>query len=199
MYYIFSFIIPLLFSGCIVTKIPQKTEYKLSSSITINDTETNRCKEKSLKIANAFSVASLLTRNMKYSIGSSKQYTYSKSKWSLSPNRAITASLLTLIRDSQIFKNVQIAKSRSRSDYIMEINIEDFMQYFNENSSSSHAKIRMNITLVEVRTRKVFASETFSSHVDIKELNANGGVQGLSQALDNILSQSNNWLIKVCK
>jgi len=136
---------------------------------------------------------------MYYAQGNMKQYMYSSSKWSRSPNRAITSEFLTLIRASNLFKSVQTAKSRSRSDIILEINIEDFMQYFDENSTLSHVNVVINLSLINARGNSVFASQTFNTKIDVKMLNANGGVDGLNKALREVLLDTNEWLSEVCK
>jgi cholesterol transport system auxiliary component len=106
---------------------------------------------------------------------------------------------LKLIRGSKLFKSVQVSKSRSKNDFILEIHIEDFMQYFSENSKKSYANVLVSLTLIDFKTNEVFATQTFGSKVDITELNANGGVDGLNKALSDVLTQSNFWLGEICR
>jgi len=188
----------VLFIGCTNT-VPPKVEYRLNSNFETQNLSSLGCKEKTLKVAQAFSSNTLMSRDMSYGLGSSKQYVYSESLWSLTPNRAITANFLEELRDSKLFKSVQISKSRSRNDYILEINIVDFMQYFDEKSTSSEAKFTVSLTFIDAKTNKVFATQTFTSKVLVTTLNANGGVEGLNKALADVLSQSNTWFEKVCK
>jgi len=188
----------VLFVGC--SKIvPPKVEYRLNPSLEIKNLSSLGCKEKSLKVAQAFSSNTLMSRDMSYGLGDSKQYIYSKSQWSLTPNRAITAKFLAELKKSKLFKSVQISKSRSSNDYILEINIIDFMQYFDETSSSSYSQFVVSLTFIDTKTNRVFATETFKSKVNVASLDADGGVDGLSKAFDDVLSQSDIWLSKVCK
>ena len=136
---------------------------------------------------------------MNYALGDSAQYVYSASLWATAPSRAVTSEFLSLIRDSKLFKSVQISKSRSRNDFILEINIEDFMQYFNENSTHSYSNVVVSLSLINTRTNNVIASEKFMSKVDVTSLDASGGVRGLNKALAEVLSESNIWLSQVCK
>ena len=198
MKYIILVFVYILFLGCSNTVEP-KSEYRINSKIQTKLFSQKGCKAKSLKIAQAFSSKTLLSQDMNYALGDSNQYVYASALWVRSPNRAITTSFLSVIRDSKLFKNVQISKSRSKSDWILEINIEDFMQYFNEDSTLSYANVVISLSLMDSRTNLVFASETFKSKIDVKTLDSVGGVNALNSALNSILTQNNIWLAKVCK
>ena len=198
MKFILLSILVLIFSGCVTTKIPAKSEYRINTNVTVNKSNGQSCKEKSLKVAQAFSSSSLMTNSMMYALGDSKQYAFSESLWAQSPNTVISSKFLKLIRETRLFKSVQISKSRSRNDFILEINIEDFMQYFDEKSTHSYVKISVNLTLIDIKSNKVVDAQTFSSKVDVAILNAEGGVEGLSHALSNVLKDTNTWISGVC-
>jgi len=199
MKYIIISLLAILFSGCITTTTPAKSEFRVNSHMPSKKFTSLGCKNKSLKVAQAFSQNSIMSHTMSYAQGDFKQYAYSASQWSTAPNRAITAEFLTMIRNSKLFKSVQISKSRSKNDFILEISIEDFMQYFNSNSTSSYANVVISLALIDSKTNSVFATKIFNAKVDVKSLDAKGGVDGLNSALSDILSQSNDWLGEVCK
>ena len=188
----------VLFIGCSIT-VPPKVEYRLNPSIEIQNLSSLGCKDKSLKVAQAFSSSTLMSQDMSYGLGDSKQYIYSKSQWSVTPNRAITAKFLSELKESKLFKNVQISKSRSSNDYILEINIVDFMQYFDEESKSSTAQLIVSLTFIDIKANRVFATKTFTSKIDVETLNASGGVEGLNKVFSKVLLQTNNWYEEVCK
>ena len=190
--------ISILFIGCSTT-IPPKSEFRVNPNIPDKKLSVMSCKDNSLKVAQAFSSNSLMSRDMNYAQGDAKQYIYAKSQWASTPNRAITDMYLKLLRETDIFNSVQVSKSRSRNDYTLEINIEDFMQYFNEESSYSNANVVITLSFIETKSSIVFASKTFSSKVDVKTLNAEGGVDALNTALSEVMSQSNEWFGEVCK
>lgn len=188
----------ILFIGCTGMK-PPMTEYRVNPIIPLVHGEAKGCSDKSIKIAQSFSPTYLMSNKMSYAQGDSKQYIYSMSQWSNSPNREINDEYLRLLRASKLFKSVQISKSRSDSDILMEIHIEDFMQYFDKDESSSHVNAVITISLIDLQTNKVLSSKTFESKVDTDSLDANGGVKSLNIALSKILFESNEWLIEVCK
>lgn len=197
--YILIVFFTLIFSGCITTKVPPKSEYRINTSMLAEKSDAQKCKDKSIKIAQAFSTSTLMSNQMMYAIGDSKQSVYSQSLWAQTPNSVISAKFVKLIRETELFKNVQISKSRSSNDFLLEINIEDFMQYFNEESTSSYASISLSVTAIDMKSNSVIATNTFTSKVAIDTLDAEGGVEGLSKSLNNILHDTDIWMNGVCQ
>ena len=197
-YIVFSLFV-VFFSGCVTTKVPAKSEYRINSQIEVSKNDAQNCKEKSLRVAQAFSSSTFMSNNMMYALGDLKQYAYAESLWAENPNTVITSKFFRLIRETELFKSVQISKSRSRNDYILEINIEDFMQYFNPQSTHSYANVSISVTLIDVKSNRAFATHSFNEKVDAKSLNAEGGVAALTIALNNILKDTNTWITGVCK
>ncbi len=188
----------VILSGC-TTTVPAVTEYRIVVQKPTLVQKSTSCKTKTLKVAQAFSSSSLMSHHMNYAQGNTKQYAYSQAQWSESPNVALSAELLSHIRETKLFKNVLNSKSRSKSDLILEINIEDFMQYFNDDESSSYVNAVINLTLLDAKAGTVMASETFRSRVDTKTLDADGGVEALSIALEVLIDKSVKWLNGVCE
>ncbi len=186
------------FSACSTT-VPSVAEYRISTQEKPKEFTQSSCSDKSLKVAQAFSSGSLMTLNMNYGQGAHKRFVYTQSQWAESPNNAITAELLKSIKATKLFKNVQISKSRSSSDFLLETSIEDFMQYFSEDEKSSYANVVINLTLIDRSSNRVVATETFSSKVDVLTVDAAGGVVALNEALQNTLESSVAWFGKVCK
>lgn len=198
MKYVYILIAGMMFFGCSTTQ-PPVTEFRIKTQIQDGSFKSKGCIDKSLKVAQAFSSNSLMTLNMNYAQGEHKQFVYTQSQWAESPNLAITAEILKLLRETKLFKTVQISKSRTKNDLILEINIEDFMQYFSDDHTSSYANVVVNLTIVDATSSGVIGSKTFLSRVDAKTLDAVGGVEALNAALLDVLSQSSLWLNKVCR
>ena len=199
MKYFFISLFSILLSGCVTTIVPAKSEYRINTDIEAQKSESNSCKRKSLKVAQAFSSGTLMSKHMLYAIGDNKQYAYAESLWAENPNLVITSKVVKLVRETELFQNVQISKSRARNDFILEINIEDFMQYFDATSLHSHANISLTLTLIDIKSNRVIATQSFDAKVNVQDLNAQGGVQGLKEALNIILKDINIWIVGVCK
>lgn len=188
----------VLLSGCSTTK-PPITEYRITPDSLVTKRGISGCRDKSLKIAQAFSSSSLMSLKMDYAQEKNKIYSYSQAQWNESPNHSVTMKMLNNIRASEIFKSVQTSKSRSSYDLILETNIEDFMQYYNEDLTESSANVVVSLTLINGRTNSALATKTFSSKVKTSTPDAFGGVEALNLALTDILAQNIEWLDGVCR
>ena len=187
-----------LLSGCSTIK-PSITEYRITADTLVRNSVTESCRDKSLKVAKAFSSSSLMSLKMDYAQEKNRIFSYSQAQWSESPNHSITMELLKKIRDAKLFKNVQIYKSRSKNSWILETNIEDFLQYYSEDLKDSFGRVVISFTLIDSKTNEIIASKTFSSKVKAGTLNAYGGVEALNSALSEILTKNIEWLNGVCK
>jgi len=191
-------LVALFLGGCTITT-PSKSEYRIAPVMEITSVNESSCSDKSLKVSQAFSQSSLMNTKMKYTLNEEQEFTYSESAWSRSPTRAITAALLTSVRATDLFKTVNSYKSRSRSNFILETNIEEFIQHYEENSTKSSVKIVISFSLVNSKTSKTIDSQTIIVELDSDSLNAQGGAVALNRALSKVLSKNNEWLGSVCK
>ena len=192
-------ILGLLLSGCATVK-PTITDYKIfTKTVQNSNSSSNGCKDKSLKIAQAFSPSSLMSLNMDYMESDNRVFSYSQSQWQESPNDAITFELLKNIRSAGIFSSVEASKSRSKSSWILETNIEEFLQFYTKDMKSSYVNVAVTLTIIDTKTNSVVSTKTFSSKADAKTLDAQGGVEALSAALSEVISQNIEWLERVCK
>jgi len=186
----------LFISGCGIRTAPI-TEYKINTKIQKLDLQKNKMIDKSLKVSQAFSSNSLMSLKMNYIQDSSKEYTFTQSQWSQSPNKALTLQMVKLLRSTGLFKSVQVFKSRSKSDLVLEICVEDFMQYFDKDLTSSYVNIEMTLTLIDTKDNSIIASKTFYSKLKSRTLDAEGGVEALNMALENILLSSAKWFEEI--
>jgi len=198
MKYFLTLLIMVSFWGC-STVVPSVTEYRVITDIPFKHLQSENCKNKSLKVAQAFSSTSLMSQRMRYTHGLTKQYLYSQAQWSESPNLAITGEFLKHIQKADIFKSVLNSKSRSKSDMILEINIEDFMQYYSEDESKSYVNVALTLSIIDAKSSKVLESKSFEIKSDVDQLDAAGGVKMLNKTLQEIIAQSIKWLSGVCK
>jgi len=197
--YIFITIFLLLLTGCSTTVTPSVTEYKIALESIESTSNSKGCKEKSLKIAQAFSSNTLMSLQMSYVQGKEKVYAYTQAQWKNSPNQIITTETLKSIRDSKLFKTTQNPKSRASSDLILEINIEDFMQYYTQDLKDSSSHVELSFALVDTKTNDIVTSNTFEAEKMVDSLDALGGVKGLNLALEDVLVQLISYMNKECK
>jgi len=190
-------IISILFIGCSV-KQPYITEYKMDIKKFPRNEISKNCNNKTLKVLQAFSDNTLMSTNMNYVLGKYKQYSFSKSQWSIPVNQMVTLSLTNMLNQLNIFKSVQNYKSITKDDYILQSNIIDFKQYFSEDSKSSYVKVTINLSLINYNSNEVIHSKTFSSIIETQTLDAYGGVKAFNTAFSKILEDIAKWISMIC-
>ena len=188
-----------LMSGCIAVK-PTITEYKINTeSIKRVPIIANECKDKTLRISQAFSQSSLMSHKMCYTEFQNRVYSYTQSQWQETPNNFLTQELLKNMRDSNLFKTVLSSKSRSKSDLILESSIDEFMQYYSDDAKKLHVDVAITLTLIDAKDATVKSTQTFTSKLDAKTADAAGGVEAINRALEEIFSKNIEWIEGVCR
>ncbi len=193
-----AFVTALFFVSC--TRVqPSIEEYRIAPKVQVKQFKAQECREKSIKVGQTFSSRLFMSMDMNYGVGSYQLDTFNQSQWALSPNRSINMAIAEMLRDTKLFKNVQIAKSRSKTDFYLESDIEDFMQYFSEDEKQSFVNVRISMSLIDRKTSQVIATKIFSKKLPTQGLNAASGVIALNKALQDVLSQSALWFDEVCQ
>jgi ABC-type uncharacterized transport system auxiliary subunit len=196
--YLVSVFLVFVLGGC-VTKQPHIDEYRVSTTLNITPSHKDGCKQKSIKVSPTFSKNSLRELEMAYIYDDYKLDYFTQSQWSETPNSAINSEIVSMLRELQLFESVQVSQSRSRSDYILESSIEDFIQYFDQKSQKSFVDVRITLSIVDTKTAKTIATRSFQKKLSVKEMNAQSGVQSLNLALAKLLNESSLWLEEVCQ
>jgi len=194
----FVICIVILLSGCSTTQ-GYKAAYMLQPQPSLSKLSGDSCRDKTLKVSQSFSSKSLMRREMSYVEGDFNEFIFSESEWSQSPNSTITQGIKESLRAAEIFKSVEGYKSRSRSDYLLESSIEDFMQYFDKELKSSYVKIVIHFSLIDAKSSAVLHTVTLSKKIETQTLDAQGGVVALNRALSQILQEQNIWMSEVCR
>ena len=183
----------VLFSGC-TSPMPPAHEYKLSIVTTPLSHEKATCKTKSLKIQNAYGDNIYISLNIYYVKGAYNQYAFSQAKWAQTPRTMITKAITEYLRQNGLFQSVQNSASKTKNDLLLEINIDDFLQYFDENEQNSSIHAAVTCTFIDAKTHKVIAVKTFTQKKKTESNDALGGVKALSSALSSIVKECGLWL-----
>jgi len=191
-------IILFVFGGCTVTK-PYVHEYIIAPKLESQMSSSKSCKVKSLKVAKVFSPSTLKSEQMRYIKGEYQEFSFTESKWAVTPNNAFNLELIKALRASKLFANVSSFKSRSRSDLLLEANLEEFMQFFSQDDKESHVRIAVSYNLIDTHTNKTLGTTLIAKELDVKSTNALGGVDALNSALADLLRDTELWLSEECK
>ncbi len=195
---IFLLMSVLLFTSC--TKVqPYVKAYRINTLVNLDINRQTQCSQKSIQVANVLSEKSLMLERMHYGSGQYNVASFTESKWSEAPNRAITENIVKVLEDAKLYKHVQNARSLGKSDVILENSLEDFMQYFVKNDTESYVRVVLSASLVDSKTKKSLASRKFIQKEATKSSDAYGGVVALNKALEKILQQELQWLAGECQ
>lgn len=164
----------------------QQTQHKLQPSPQ---------QRKSILIANATTPPWLDNTAIHYRLlyhNPAQSYHYANSRWIAPP-----AALLTQqIRDRVVSTtNEQVIKdsSTAKTDYILHIELEEFVQAF-DTAKDSHVVIGLRASLIERNSRYLFAQKDFNIKEKTPTADAAGAVSALGAASNQLINELIGWL-----
>ena len=189
----FVFTTVLFLNSCAVS-VPQPNEYRLAIQAQKVAAKESKCKKASLKVQNAYCDDIFMSESMYYIEGKYSEYAYSQSKWAQTPQTMITKAFTENIRAMELFKSVQSSESKTKNDFLLEITIDDFMQYFDKSAKNSFVKVTITCALVDMKTHRAYVIKTFAKEMKTPSNDALGGVEALSNALNEVVEECDVWL-----
>lgn len=115
---------------------------------------------------------------------------YANSKWVAPPTELLSLRLRQYFASSQT-SNPQ---DRTRTSFMLRIELETFEQVF-ASPSSSQGVLRAKATLIDAVERRLLAQKTFSIEQASRSPDAPGGVAALSTASEQLLEAVHGWVI----
>ncbi|MDD2567595.1 MAG: ABC-type transport auxiliary lipoprotein family protein [Thiovulaceae bacterium] len=197
MRYILGWISVIVLAGCSVST-PAVSEYRLAPTSEVKQEKALACAH-TLKVQNLLSSAALMTQRLYYGVGQYKQFAYTQAAWSDTPQKKIGDLYVALLREREIFQSVHSYRSNVLTDRTLEIVVDDFMQYYDEDYKNSHAKVGLTLTLIDTAAKKPLATKSFKARKQAPSLDAQGGVDALNEALQEVMEASALWLEGECK
>ena len=192
--YIFLF---MLLSGCSV-KVPPTVSYTLKDLDIKTYNKETLCKQKHLKVLDIFSSPSYLTNDMRYISDDKIEGVFHRSNWNTPIINFLYNDIVMSIRNSEIFKSVDNYSSVAKSDMKLEIELNDFNQYFYQKETKSYVVIDITLSIVDTKNSQVVSQKRFKQEVITKKPTAKSGVKAFDIALNKILNDINDWLYGVC-
>ncbi len=187
-----------LLSGC-------TTLYKPSTSIAIydfgtqeysqNESQSLNSKSKSILIADAAAPLWLDNTTIQYRLlyhNSTQTYTYTNSRWKAPPATLLARKIRDRIvsnSNEQVVKNSSTAKT----DYILHLELEEFIQAF-DTMNESHVAIGLRASLIERNSRTIFAQKDFAVTAKTPTADAVGAVWAFGSAANQLINELMDWL-----
>lgn len=122
----------------------------------------------------------------------SQAYSYANSRWIAPPAAILTQQIRDRIAthtNEQVIKNSSTAKT----DYILHIELEEFIQAF-DTIKDSHVVVGLRASLIERSSRNLFAQKDFSITEKTPTADAAGAVFALSSASHQLIDELVRWL-----
>ncbi len=189
-------VMAFLFVGCAI-KTPPTTEYLLHTTKEISKKANSKCSSKTLKILEPNSVL-LYKQEAIWYVKESVVGSYNFSKWVEAPSDMIYSELLDHIRQSNLFATVASYNSLQKSNYLLEVDLLDFKQYFDTTQQSSFVKVALTLTLIDKVSMKPLTQKSFSYKIKTKSADAQGGVEAFRTALEQFLDDAILWISEQC-
>lgn len=165
------------------------------SQQTQNKLQSSSQKRKSILIANATTPLWLDNTAIHYRLlyhNPSQSYHYANSRWIAPPAALLTQQL----RDRIVSRtNEQVIKdsSTAKTDYILHIELEEFIQVF-DTAKDSHVLIGLRASLIERNSRHLFAQKDFNIKEKTSTADAAGAVSALGAASNQLTNELIGWL-----
>ena len=193
--------IVVFFGGCSIKSSPPVDEYTIVLQAgQIEPAEpAGKCRSKSVKLLEPFGAYAYTTNDLRYVVLPNEENRYNLSAWSQSVAGTLYEELLRAVAKSGLFGSVANYSSVAKSDYILEMEINDFKQYFSSDLKHSYVVADLTFTLIETKHFKIVAQKEFVKKIETKSLDAKGGVDALNEAFNGIVPEVLAWLKGVCR
>lgn len=190
MKYILSFLGIILFVGCGFKEIEQKPQsYRLKNITVLKPFEHSD--SRILKIQKIEGDSSVMTRSILYEKeGALKPYKYSR--WSEIPSTRLQQIIVEYLEDKKVFASTIPSLSFANSELLLESELQNFEQVFQNTSSTIFVKLRFR--LVEKENAKVVASTSISSTVKVKDKSTNSVIIAFNEATHNVIKELASWI-----
>ena len=137
----------LFFGGCSIKSSPPVDEYTivLEQNQTRHYDRVQKCKAKSLKLLEPFGAYAYTTNDLLYVVLPNEENKYNLSAWSEPLATTLYTKTLNALSKSGLFGSVSNYSSVAKGDYILEMEINDFKQYFSHDLKRSYVCLLLHI------------------------------------------------------
>jgi cholesterol transport system auxiliary component len=191
----------LLLAGCTLTpqKTPPVSMYDFGPTPQLESGHPVFLRA-NIQVAEISAPVWLDTQSIRYRLAyhnPAQTYAYTSSRWVAPPAKLLTERIKQHFA-THIDQEDKIRESVSLANYLLKIELEEFIQIF-ENQNSSWVKIRLRVSLYEQKTRSLMAQRNFLGEQLTESTDAEGAVAGLIKVGDGLSSELIQWIDNVFK
>ncbi len=128
------------------------------------------------------------TARIAYQVAAHELRYYRESRWADTPSRMLEPALVDALESSGLFRAVVSPTSTVAPDYQLATDLLLVQQRF-DSDGNSHARLRMRITLLDLRSDEVLGTRMIDIRKPAPTPDASGGVIAANQALQEAVRQ----------
>ena len=187
----YLFLIVLLFSGCTTKTLPPVKKYTIDEDIKHIALHIENCK--SLKVEFPKSSDEIFSKNIIYQKGLEKN-SYYFSKWYETPNEMLYNSVLSLLQTNRVCKMVLPEDFNGNFEFVLSMNILEFMQKFSYDKSYVSVKV---LFYIKDKNNTVISQKLFNETAKCRSNDAAGAVKAFNTASKQLMQDFAIWLKRV--
>ncbi len=187
----YLFLIVLLFSGCTTKTLPPVKKYTIDEDIKHIALHIENCK--SLKVEFPKSSDEIFSKNIIYQKGLEKN-SYYFSKWYETPNEMLYNSVLSLLQTNRVCKMVLPEDFNGNFEFVLSMNILEFMQKFSYDKSYVSVKV---LFYIKDKNNTVIGQKLFNETAKCSSNDAAGAVKAFNTASKQLMQDFAIWLKRV--
>ena len=190
----------LWLSGCIAPKQKEiSTAYDFGAAVSSLKQPATKLKRPkhaiSIQIANVVLPLWLENPAIHYRLAYSnpdKLDTYADSRWVASPAILLTQQIRNIVSNDTPYFVVENSV-HARADYILQVELEEFVQIF-DRIDSSRVVVSLRASLIDRGSRILLSQKRFSSQLASQTADAAGAVSAFSTVSQQLIRQVVNWI-----
>lgn len=189
-------LIALLISACGLPGTPKRTEKQvfILQAEQISSHPDNLASRPclSLRISQPESAPGLNTARMAYRTDPNRIDYFAYNEWVASPARMMASLMEERLDESGLFGSIVSGSSDIRTDLRLDSHVLSLYQDFTGETSTTLLSVKVN--LIDVASRSLTNSKTFSYRVPADERNAESGADAANQAADQFLDDLTRFI-----
>lgn len=190
-------------SGCIAPQSHVSTVYDFGATssalnqpaVKLQSAKCSNFNACNIQVANVISPLWLDNQAIHYRFAYSnptKLYTYANSHWVASPATLLTQQVRSLVLTNTPYYVIKDS-AHARADYILQIELEEFIQVFNA-ADKSHVVVSLRASLIDRRSHVLLLQQRFSTQLPTPTADAEGAVTAFSMTSQKIANQVVDWI-----
>lgn len=189
----------LVLGGCsLQTTEPAVAQYRIAPVSVAAFSPSPSCSRQTLRLSLTLAPDLFKSTRIYYADGDLRQYVYTRSRWAESPDRQLRHLFESALAQSRLYQSVITYDSEAYNDLLLELKLNNFMQYFGEDGASS-VSVDMELTLMDQESNRVLSTLHLNKTLPTSSNDAEGAVKAFNAIIHQGIAETTGWLDDVCQ